>query len=277
MRTVEECIYDAEKTQFTVSAQIDTLLTIHAASVILFRQLPESKESLNTLKDQISLTRKRVNRLRTHLESLKQAKFTRQSLLSESRSALDSSGKHLSSAHLHLSACTSTLEATRESLQAQRRRILGDLSKIYPIEPATAGASDPLSFSIRGLPLPNSTSTFAIPDDILSAALGYTAHLVHNLALYLSVPLRYPIIPQGSTSHIHDPISQLQGSRVFPLYRNGQRDYRFEYGVFLLNKDVELLCASCGMSVVDIRHTLPNLKYLMYIVGEWGRRERLVK
>jgi hypothetical protein len=41
--------------------------------------------------------------------------------------------------------------------------------------------------------------------------------------------------------------------------------YRFEYGVFLLNKNIEILSNSLGLRPVDIRHTLPNLKYLLYV------------
>jgi hypothetical protein len=41
--------------------------------------------------------------------------------------------------------------------------------------------------------------------------------------------------------------------------------YRFEYGVFLLNKNIEILSNALGLRPVDIRHTLPNLKYLLYV------------
>jgi UV radiation resistance-associated gene protein len=41
--------------------------------------------------------------------------------------------------------------------------------------------------------------------------------------------------------------------------------YRFDYAVFLLNKNIERLADSQGLKVIDIRHTLPNLKYLLYV------------
>src|SRR5690606_18992731 len=56
--------------------------------------------------------------------------------------------------------------------------------------------------------------------------------------------------------------------REFPLYvpRGGSSaQFRFDYAWFLLNKDIEALCSSQGLRVVDIRHTLPNLKYLLYV------------
>lgn len=58
------------------------------------------------------------------------------------------------------------------------------------------------------------------------------------IAKYLQLPLRYPIIPMCSRSIICDEISQ-QTSSKFPLYSRGVDRTRFEYGVFLLNKNVE--------------------------------------
>jgi hypothetical protein len=37
--------------------------------------------------------------------------------------------------------------------------------------------------------------------------------------------------------------------------------------VFLLNKDIEALMARAGLKVLDIRHTLPNLMYLLYVLA----------
>jgi hypothetical protein len=41
--------------------------------------------------------------------------------------------------------------------------------------------------------------------------------------------------------------------------------FRFDYGVFLLNKNIERLAESQGLKVMDIRQTLPNLKYVLYV------------
>jgi len=86
------------------------------------------------------------------------------------------------------------------------------------------------------------------------------------LQYYLSVPLPYPLSPLGSRSLIHDQISILDSNaRVFPLYPKSTIKFRFDYGVFLLNKNIECLAESQGLKVVDIRQTLPNLKYLLYV------------
>jgi hypothetical protein len=67
-------------------------------------------------------------------------------------------------------------------------------------------------------------------------------------------------------------------ARTFPLYQKGAVTYRFEYGVFLMNSDIELLMSRQGSRMVDLRHTLPNLKYLLTVLttgkGELPVRKR---
>ena len=55
----------------------------------------------------------------------------------------------------------------------------------------------------------------------------------------MGVPLHYPIQCLGSRSAILDLISVMRGPRAFPLYDKGVERYRFDYGVFLLNKNIE--------------------------------------
>jgi hypothetical protein len=61
----------------------------------------------------------------------------------------------------------------------------------------------------------------------------------------------------------------------FPLYAKGVERYRYEYAVFLLNKNIEMvsprnecmanrqLMQEASIKMVDLRHTLPNLKSLL--------------
>lgn len=113
-------------------------------------------------------------------------------------------------------------------------------------------------YSIAGLPLPNSDFT-GCDEEKVANALSH----VCTILLFLSdlfqvrttisaasltprqVPLRYPIILLGSRSSIRDDLSN-QASNKFPLYSRGVDRTRFEYGVFLLNKDLEQVrCVSC--------------------------------
>ena len=54
--------------------------------------------------------------------------------------------------------------------------------------------------------------------------------------------------------------------------------FRFEYGVFLLNKDIETLLAKQGVKLVDQRHTAGNLRLLLSVLtagnGEAPSRKR---
>ncbi|OAV95630.1 hypothetical protein PTTG_04153 [Puccinia triticina 1-1 BBBD Race 1] len=99
-------------------------------------------------------------------------------------------------------------------------------------------------------------------DLIVSTALGFVAHLVQLLALYLAVPLLYPVNFIGSRSLVSDLVSRIPGPRSFPLYFKGVDRFRFEYAVFLLNKNIEQIMYHQKVVVSDLRHTLPNLKNL---------------
>jgi hypothetical protein len=129
------------------------------------------------------------------------------------------------------------------------------------------------------LPLPNSEDIDASSPEKTGAALGHIAHILQLLSFYLGHPLVYPVTPRASTSTIYDPISLLKTNareaqrygadkalRTYPLFSRGVPRFRFEYALFLLNKDIQLLLETgFGVRVVDIRHTLPNLKYLLYV------------
>ena len=53
----------------------------------------------------------------------------------------------------------------------------------------------------------------------------------------------------------------------FPLYAKGVEHYRYEYAAFLVNKNIEQLMNVNNVTVLDIRHTLPNLKNLIVTVS----------
>lgn len=164
----------------------------------------------------------------------------------------------------------------QHAIQNQRRRITEDLQTCYPIHPVSGKT---LSFTIRGLHLPNSDALDAETPDTVAAALGHVAHVMLMLSFYLRQPLPYPVSPRSSNSSIEDPVSLLKTSasvtqsyaderslRTYPLFSKGVPRFRYEYGVFLLNKDVQILLESAySVRVLDIRQTLPNLKYLLYV------------
>lgn len=105
-------------------------------------------------------------------------------------------------------------------------------------------------------------------DDATGAAYGLAAQVISLLSYYLDVPLRYPVQPFGSQSFIIDPVSNIKGSRTFPLWTKNSLYFRFQYAQFLFNKNVEQLLNSQGVNrLVDIRPTLANLKNLLLVIS----------
>lgn len=146
---------------------------------------------------------------------------------------------------LTITFCSATRQETEHQANARRRQIITLLSQVFPVDAVDSPPSSlpdsakHLLFSVLDLPLPNSTYPPSMNDDVLSSALGYVAQVVQLLSTYLGVPLHYPIKCLGSRSAVVDLISMMRGPRAFPLYGKGVDRYRFDYGVFLLNKNIE--------------------------------------
>ncbi|KAH9177034.1 hypothetical protein EDB89DRAFT_1937769 [Lactarius sanguifluus] len=149
------------------------------------------------------------------------------------------------------------LSRERETLATLQRRIpsirvtlVSTLSSLFPID--LISGSD-LLFSVLGVPLPipigatDPAPPLSLPaykdvnEETVATALAYAALVVQLLATYLGKLLVYPITFCGSRSMIRDGISAMVGPRMFPLFSKGVDTYRFEYGVFLLNKNIEMV------------------------------------
>lgn len=271
LSNLDDCIQDALATREKLTLQISALLGKQKDDRQVIQSAAEAQDShastsraVNTVQKQIKAARGRRSELQTSLRARREA--IRNGTLSQEKSQL-----RLNSARSNFASHVSLHRETQSGITGQIRRICEDVLRIYPVEPIPQKA---LSFTIRGLPLPNATSP-SLDSATTAAALGYVAHVAQLLSLYLSAALPYPINPCGSFSTIYDPISislQSAATRTFPLYQKGAVAYRFEYGVFLLNSDIELLMSRQGIRIVDLRHTLPNLKYLLTVLTS-GRGE----
>ncbi|POS87758.1 hypothetical protein EPUL_001074 [Erysiphe pulchra] len=257
LSNLDQSIQDALATREELAAQINLLLER--------RNLAEALQA----KEQVILANRYLNSERKILKvSLKRRKDLIASIEARKKgikSGLESQAKavdEIEDAQDKLMNCRKLLTNIIGELCGQRRRICEELQTIYPIDPII---HKPLLFTICGLQLPNSFFDDS-DEETVSAALGYVAHIVDLLQYYLSIPLPYPISPYGSRAIIQDFISIIQDKqRTFPLYMKGAIRFRFDYGVFLLNKNIEWLAKRQGLKIIDIRQTLPNLKYLLYI------------
>ncbi|KAF8641029.1 hypothetical protein AX17_000674 [Amanita inopinata Kibby_2008] len=164
------------------------------------------------------------------------------------------------------------LGVSRGQFTPIRTALISTLSTIFPIELCS---SPDLLYAILDVPLPIPLSTSdpgpplsmptqkSVNEETVATALGYVAQVAQLTAAYLGKALIYPVVCIGSRSLIKDNISAMVGPRMFPLFSKGVDTYRFEYGVFLLNKNIEMLMTDRDLRALDTRHTLPNLKNLM--------------
>ena len=245
-------------------------------------QLEETSDYLKTINYATATVRKQLKALEQKRESKKHALQNRRELLAKDRALREETLKRIESDKKSLQGLVGQHTKVKADITQQRRRVANDLSKIYPITPLPDRS---LAFTIRGVHLPNSENLdSATSPESLAAALGHVSHTLQLLSLYLHTILPDPPPPRSSTSTIHDPISTLHtpsntkaptsttnnpqqdlASRTFPLFSKGAVRFRFEYGVFLLNKDIEILLSTAfGVRVLDIRQTLPNLLYVVY-------------
>jgi hypothetical protein len=271
LSNLDNSIQDALATRDSLTTQINSLLDRTPDNPV-----PQAQESAQLASNYVSAQKRALRAAQTRRDHLRTSIQIRREAIEEGRAVQARAANDVEHARSKLPASEALIASTRESIHGQRRRICEDLAHIFPIMPSPSGA--PLTFSICGIPLPNSDydpTSSTSTEDSLSAGLGYVAQLTYALQFYLSVPLPYPVSSFGSRSSIRDDISLLpDGQRDFPLFLRGgaTAQYRFDYGWFLLNKDIEALCVAAGLKIVDIRHTLPNLKYLLYVCSA-GRDE----
>lgn len=261
LANLDDCIQDALATREILETQINAILLNNKQDIEKVKMAVQAQERIALVRRALSAEKKQLRTATQHREDIIASIAARRKAMTAGRDVQERALSHLPDAQEKMSVSARLVEKNAEERKGQIRRICEDLLVIYPIEPVLGKA---LSFTIAGLVLPNSCFT-DIDRESVAAALGHVAHLVYLLSFYLSIPLPYPIKPYLSNSIIHDPISVDLPQRTFPLYPVSVQ-YRFEYGVFLLNKNIEVLMNRKGLRVFDIRHTLPNLKYLLYIL-----------
>jgi hypothetical protein len=261
LSTLDDCVQDALLTRAKIEKEINEILTENKESLETIYSVAENLQKVSDIEHAIATEKKQLAAARRKRDDMRAQLAQNKELMSQGRDSMIKGRQEMAIQTEELQKTKEALQHTTEETASHRRRCCETLLKIYPIEPVP---NKSLHFTIRSLPLPN-TDFEGADEEVTAAALGYVAQVVHLLQFYLSVPLPYPIEPKGSTSLIEDPISNTSGSKTYPLFMRGAIKYRFEFGVFLLNKDIEVLSEACGLRFMDPRQTLPNLKYLLYI------------
>jgi len=259
LSTLDTCIQDAIAEREKLTSEINALIDTSRDSFFCSDDLAAANDSYSTVKRAVASERKQIKSVVAKVYDMRANLEARRKAIAAGREAQTRAKEHINEASQNLPSSQAIHNQTLHDITGQRRRICETLLTIYPIDPIPYRS---LAFTIRDLALPNSDFSSlkdSTTPDTISAALGHTAHLTHLLSFYLSIPLPYPIQPRSSTSLI----GATAGNRTFPLYIKGSIFYRFEYGVFLLNKDIECLANRLGLRVLDIRQTLPNLKLVL--------------
>ncbi|KAF9132095.1 hypothetical protein BGW39_000814 [Mortierella sp. 14UC] len=259
LNNLHECIADTKKSRDEIKHSIEAAMNRENAPMILQKRRGEYTERLWHLQRQVGHELNALEEAHDRAEALRQEHAARRKALADSRERGQTQDMYLEENINNLTKNKECLFHVLKEYSAKRTELIATLFTIFPI---TESEGDPNLLMICKVPLPNSVYT-GMDEDMVSIALGFACQLVVMLAHYLNVPLRYPLTPMGSRAFVVDPVSLLVGPKEFPLFGKGQDRNRFEYGVFLLNKDIEQLMNSQGLQFMDLRQTLPNIRYLM--------------
>ena len=266
LKNLDEVIQDAISTRNTLVDQIQTVLDNNKAATDTVVAETTAQASLVATRAAINATKKQIAKAKSQNTQLRTSIASRRGALLAGKKAQEESCQSLKSAEKALESRLNESQTIENNIGGHIHRVCEDIAHIFPIEPIPG---KPLCFSILDNYLPNADFSSPLANEsATAAALGYVAFVLDQLSVYLSIALPYPLKPFASSSSVCDPISiqVAKTSREYPLFQAGSVAYRFEYGVFLLNKDLETLMARKGVRILDLRNTLPNLKYLLSVL-----------
>lgn len=280
---LDDTIQDASALRDRLSAELEDVVQSHSLAFPVKGRVAQAEDFVKTIDFAKKTVQKQLKALQSRRDEKRKDLQKRRDFMAYDRESMKIINKHMASEKVEIQNMREQKQILQKSILAQRRRISTDITKVYPINPLP---DRQLAFTIRGLHLPNSgglDSAKNVIPEIIAAALGHVSHVLQLMSFYWTIVLPYHPNPRSSTSTIYDPISILQSSgpsgpspfasasalasssneramRTFPLFTKGAVRFRFEYGLFLINKDVQLLLeGGWNVRVLDIRQTLPNL------------------
>ncbi|BEI93229.1 uncharacterized protein CcaverHIS019_0508570 [Cutaneotrichosporon cavernicola] len=277
---IQSVIADTGRSIADLQHQIDTLISADSDRSTLKRDVSERALRVRWIRDRVAEVERTTEEARARMTLHRGRLDARRALL---KAAIERA-EQTRAQSAELTTGISDIEEQRADILPQiykrRARHAQDLDALFPIVPIDAPS---LLYSVLGVPLPipigpkdpapplsltpqqTPEGCPRIDERTTAAALGYAAlvlQLIANLG-GAAAGLAYPVTYAGSKSHVRDVVSVMQGPRSFPLYGRGVERYRYEYAVFLLNKDIELLMYEADIRMLDLRHTLPNLKNIL--------------
>lgn len=267
LKNYDECIRDSFVTRDTLVDQIKDVIAKSKEPTDTITAVAAANELLAATRGAITTTTKQNGKSSAHSAILRASLAARREAIFKGHKSQEESTSHLTVHQRVILTRLHEAQSAEQTISGHVHRVCEELARIFPIE---AVEGRPLHFTILGCYLPNAKfNDPAAVESVTATALGYVAFILTQLSNYLSIALPYPLTALGSTSTVSDPISihVAKTSRIYPLYQTGSIPFRFDYAVFLLNKDLETLLAGKGLSVIDLRHTLANLKYLLTVLG----------
>ncbi|KAI0666234.1 UV radiation resistance protein and autophagy-related subunit 14-domain-containing protein [Trametes maxima] len=277
---LQACILDTEQSLGDVVREIDKTV-VHNEAGALLREVSEREAWVLELQAERSKVKRDAQELRDRIDARREDLRRRRDLLELARQAHEQDLAEESQVEETISEERTRLASLRSLIPIIRSNLISVVSFIYPIDLVSP---PDLLFTVLDVPLPipvaatDPAPPLSLPthkdvtEDSVATALGYSAQVIQLLAAYMGHRLVYSVTCVGSRSMIKDGISAMVGPRNFPLFSRGVDTYRFEYGVFLLNKDIEMLMAERNLRALDMRHTLPNLKNLLLTLSDNEQR-----
>ncbi|KAH9891128.1 UV radiation resistance protein and autophagy-related subunit 14-domain-containing protein [Cubamyces lactineus] len=268
---LQACILDTEQSLSDIVREVDKVVVHNEVSELL-REISEREAWVSELNAERSQVEQDSHRIKERIAARREDLRRRREVLAIARQAHEQDLASELQTEETISEERTRLSSLRSMLPLIRSNLISIVSFIYPIDLVSP---PDLLFTILDVPLPipvaatDPAPPLSLPghkevtEDSVATAFGYAAQVIQLLAAYMGHRLVYPVTCVGSRSMIKDGISAMVGPRNFPLFSKGVDTYRFEYGVFLLNKDIEMLMTERNLRALDMRHTLPNLKNLL--------------
>jgi len=208
---------------------------------------------LSQIEKEVAERKQECDELAAAVSDKKEKLLPRTAAIREAPKVLESHKGELPEIRESVETLKENLQAVSSKAERYRWALITQLYSVYPIHPT----KDADIYQICGTKLPNSLSFSGFDVDAVSTGLGYVCHLVFHLSKFLGICLKSPLKPCLTHSSVLAEMSPT--ATEFPLCMKGSEKMHFEYGVYLLNKNIEQVLLAIGFKKTHMKNTLPNL------------------